>query len=118
MPFDVERHTECQSCLILQGHLVSPSLWNEASWSELELLVEIELDIGGRENLMRALTSLQDFCRRNHAKLNDRIAEIDALGQEVWYKPATWLRGPLQRLIIKVWPQTRPTLCCPLLSQT
>ena len=60
-------------------------------WPALQLLVEIELEVGSQDSHLRALNRLQTFCGSMQALLEGTIAASGAESQTLWYMPSTWL---------------------------
>ena len=74
--------------MVLQG---KPGGTYFAYWDALQLLVEIELEVGSSDSLLRALNRLQTYC--SSAQLDADYAASRAGSQAVWHKPWTWLSG-------------------------
>ena len=68
----------------------------------LWLLIEIELEVGSSDSLLRALNHLQTYCSYYQALADKVFAESEAGSQAVWYKPRTWLRGWIQEVDTEV----------------
>lgn len=62
-------------------------------WPALQLLVEIELEVGSQDSHLRALNRLQTFCDSMQAMLEEASAASSAGSKRVWYQPVSWLRG-------------------------
>ncbi|CAL5222635.1 g5030 [Coccomyxa viridis] len=62
-------------------------------WPALQLLVEIELEVGSPDSHLRALNRLQTFRESMQAMLDEALAASDGGSQRVWHQPVTWLRG-------------------------
>ena len=63
-------------------------------WPALQLLVEIELEVGSQDSHLRALNRLQTFRDSMQAMLQEASAASGAGSQvRMWYQPVTWLRG-------------------------
>ena len=77
-------------------------------WPALQLLIEIELEVGSPDSHLRALNRLQTFRDSMQAMLEEANAASGAGSQtRVWYQPVTWLRGWRQGED----PKVRPKYC-------
>ena len=78
----------------LRLHPESSAVGYPGFWQALQLLVEIELEVGSQYSHLRALNRLQTSCRCQQTVLDDTLDAIDAVGQKmVLYKPGTWVGG-------------------------
>ena len=61
-------------------------------WPALQLQAEIELEIGTRDSLLRALNYLQPYseCWQRLIDVNNGL--IGSGREALWYKPQTWVR--------------------------
>ena len=61
----------------------------------LKLLIEIELEDGSQDSLLRALDYRREYCKREQANLNQHLYTIESgalgLGPVVWYRPGTYM---------------------------
>ena len=74
-------------------------------WPAAKLQAEIELEIGSRDSLLRALSHLQPFCHI-YLMLSDRIiAENGLIKKVAWYKPRTWIDWFTRRGEVEVGPK-------------
>ena len=71
-------------------------------WPALQLLVEIELEVGTQDSHLRAINHLRIFCACYQAYLDKRLADIATKTQMVWYKPWTWANKVLNAKDAKV----------------
>ena len=74
-------------------------------WPAVKLQAEIELEIGSRDSLLRALNHLQPFCQCRQMYMDDIVAEIGLIKEVVWYKPRTWGGRLSRRGMVEVGPK-------------
>lgn len=83
----------------------------------LELLIEIELEDGSQDSLLRALDYQQGYCRREEDILGTIIDIIETGGPVVWYRPGSYLTRWIKLRFIEVRLLEGPALQMPCLTQ-
>ena len=61
-------------------------------WPALQLQAEIELEIGTRDSLLRALNYLQPYSECWQSLIDFNIGLIGSGREVLWYRPQTWVR--------------------------